>query len=156
MEDLDVTTVEEVNNSLRVKYKQQKRLINNLLLIIVFWLLMFLLATLLTVGSAAADNVIMFGGLSVVPILLFLLKQFSNINKLNKHIKELNLQKEIFTEQILEKEKSFKNKMKTDQQISNINSDSKTTNPRFEKKSNGEANGEVTNKFLEKYSKTSN
>jgi uncharacterized membrane protein required for colicin V production len=118
MEDLDITTVEEVNNSLRVKYKQQKRLINNLLLIIVFWLLMFLLATLLTVGTDAVDKVILFGGLSIVPILIFLLIQFSNINKLNKHIKELNLQKEIFTEQILEKVKHyFKNRMKVDEDL---------------------------------------
>ncbi len=51
-------------------------------------------------------------------LLIFLLIQFSNINKLNKHIKELNLQKEIFTEQILEKEKHyFKNRMKVDEDL---------------------------------------
>lgn len=119
MDELDVTTVEEVNNSLHVKYKQQKRLINNLLLVVVFWLLMFLLGTLLTVGTPEVlDKVIFFGGLSVIPILLVLLKQFSNINKINKNIKDLNLQKEIFTEQILEKEKhSFKNRMKVDEDL---------------------------------------
>lgn len=150
MEDLDVTTVEEVNNSLRVQYKQQKRLINNLLLIIVFWLLMFLLATLLTVGTDIVDKVILFGGLSVVPILLFLLIQFANINKLNKYIKELNLQKEIFTEQILEKEKTFMNKMKTDKQISDFSKHDSYTD--FNKDHQEFKSEQVTNNFIEKYS----
>lgn len=116
MNDLDVTTVEDVNNSLRTKYKQQKKLINNLLLVVVFWLLMFLLGTMLTANTPLLDKVIIFAGFSAIPIMLILLKQFSNISKLSKHIHALNLQKEIFTEQIHEKENSFQ-KLKTDSQI---------------------------------------
>lgn len=119
MEDLDVSTVEDVNNSLRVKYKQQKILINNLLLIALFWALVFILAILLTSSTPLIlDKIVFFGGLSFIPLILVLFIQITNIRKLNKHIRDLNLQKEIFTEQINEKEKTS-NKLKTDLELQN-------------------------------------